>query len=251
MSTMEYVKLGNGPRTFVLIAGIGLDSVLPKAEAVRGLYARFLNDYTLYLFDRSMEISTDVKVPDFARDTVACLKEAGVNSAIFTGMSHGGMIAQQIAIDYPDMVSKLIICSSSCCPNETSRATVTHWRDLAEKCDVPALNRSFVDLVYSEETKAQFGDFFKMQENVGTPEQCRRFVALLDSCAGFDCREQLGNIQCPVLVLGSRKDRALGAEGSLTISETLGCTCYMYEGYSHAVYDEAKDFLDHIEAFVR
>ncbi len=250
MSTMEYVKLGNGPRAFVLISGIGMSSVLGSAEAVGGLYARFLKDYTLYLFDRCMEIPDDVTVSDFVSDTVLCLKNDNVTSAIFVGMSQGGMIAQQIALDYPSLVTKLILCSSCSGPNDISNSVLTYWRTLAENCDVKALNNSFVDLIYSEVTKSQFGEYFKAHENDGTPEQCRRFVALLNSCNEFDCRERLKEIECPVLVLGSMQDKVLGAVGSLEIAEILGCSVYMYEGYGHAVYDEAKDFLDKIEEFV-
>ncbi|MCQ2483219.1 MAG: alpha/beta hydrolase [Clostridia bacterium] len=250
MSIMEYVKLGKGPKAFVLISGIGMNSVLSSAEAVGSMYARFLKDYTLYLFDRSMEIPDDVTISDFASDTVLCLRNDNVDSAIFVGMSQGGMIAQQIALDYPSMVTKLVVCSSSSGPNAISNTVLTYWCALAEKCDVKALNNSLVDLIYSEVTKTQFGEYFKAHENDGTPEQCKRFVALLNSSNEFDCRERLKEIKCPVLVLGSMQDKVLGAEGSLKTAEILGCSVYMYEGYGHAVYDEAKDFLDKIEEFL-
>ncbi|MBR6311681.1 MAG: hypothetical protein IKR51_01740 [Oscillospiraceae bacterium] len=33
------------------------------------------------------------------------------------------------------------------------------------------------------------------------------------------------------------------------VAEGIGCGIYMYEGYSHAVYDEAPDFRGRLKAF--
>lgn len=249
-STMEYVKMGQGKKTFVLLSGIGMTSVLGSAEAVGSLYGRFLDEYTLYLFDRSMTIPSDATVADFARDTVACLKADGVEHAVITGMSQGGMIAQQIALDQPGFVDKLILCSSHSSPNEQSLALMSRWLDAAESDDVRTLNQMFVEYVYSEVTKSKFGEYFHEHENDGTPEQCRRFATLLRACVSFDVKDRLSEIHCPTLILGSKQDRVLGEEGSLSLTRIPNSQIYLYDGYGHAVYDEAPDFLDRIEAFV-
>lgn len=249
-STMEYVKMGQGKKTFVLLSGIGMTSVLGSAEAVGSLYGRFLDEYTLYLFDRSMTIPSDATVSDFARDTLACLEADGVEHAVFTGMSQGGMIVQQIALDRPDFVEKLILCSSHSSPNEQSLALMSRWLDAAESGDVRTLNQMFVEYVYSEVTKSKFGDYFREHEADGTPEQCRRFATLLSACMSFDVKDRLSEIHCPTLILGSKQDQVLGEEGSLSLSKIPNSQLYLYDGYGHAVYDEAPDFLDHIEAFV-
>ena len=48
-------------------------------------------------------------------------------------------------------------------------------------------------------------------------------------------------------ILGADQDGVLGAEASLEMSEKIPeSRIYMYEGYSHGVYEQAKDFNDRV-----
>ena len=76
-----------------------------------------------------------------------------------------------------------------------------------------------------------------------------RMGIMARSCYEFDCRSELGKIRCPVLVMGGEKDRTIGAAGSRELAEYLGCECYIYPDYGHAVYDEAPDYKDRMLRF--
>ena len=51
-------------------------------------------------------------------------------------------------------------------------------------------------------------------------------------------------------VLGAKGDKIFKEKEFLDMAEKNGCKVYIYEGYSHAVYDEAPDFLDRVYEFV-
>ncbi|HTA09127.1 MAG TPA: alpha/beta fold hydrolase [Streptosporangiaceae bacterium] len=51
-------------------------------------------------------------VADMARDVVAVLDDAGVRRAHTMGVSLGGMMAQELAVDYPDRVDGLVLVST-------------------------------------------------------------------------------------------------------------------------------------------
>ena len=59
----------------------------------------------------------------------------------------------------------------------------------------------------------------------------------------------MDKIKCPTLVIGDKNDDVLGVEGSHEIADRLGCESYIYEDYSHAVYDEAEDIEERILEF--
>jgi 3-oxoadipate enol-lactonase len=52
-------------------------------------------------------------VPDLARDAVAVLDAAGVRRAHVLGASLGGMVAQEVAIGFPDRVDRLVLACTT------------------------------------------------------------------------------------------------------------------------------------------
>ena len=58
-------------------------------------------------------------------------------------------------------------------------------------------------------------------------------------------------IKCPIFVIGSWKDRVFGGNSVFETAQKLKCGVYMYEGYGHAVYDEAPDCVFGIYDFLQ
>lgn len=50
-TNIRYAKLGSGTKIFVMLPGVFLTSVVDNCEAVEKAYVRFLDEYTIYLFD--------------------------------------------------------------------------------------------------------------------------------------------------------------------------------------------------------
>ncbi len=56
----------------------------------------------------------EYSIPVFASDLAALLKEIGVEKAHVGGVSMGGMVTAQFAVDYPEMCASVLICDSTC-----------------------------------------------------------------------------------------------------------------------------------------
>ena len=79
------------------------------------------------------------------------------------------------------------------------------------------------------------------------PKDYTRFRILCESCLEHDARDELGKISCPVMVIGAAEDKVLGGEASKEIAAGIpDAELYMYEGYSHGVYEQAKDFNNRV-----
>jgi pimeloyl-ACP methyl ester carboxylesterase len=61
----------------------------------------------------AMDDDADYTLVDMANDTVAVLDAVGQDDAVVLGLSLGGMIAQQLAIDHPERVRLLVSLASS------------------------------------------------------------------------------------------------------------------------------------------
>ena len=81
-------------------------------------------------------------------------------------------------------------------------------------------------------------------------EKYERFKVLTEACAKFDFYEEIINIKCPVLVIGSKADMVIPEAYQRELAERIGCEIYMYENYGHAVYDEAPDYKNRMLNFL-
>lgn len=240
---MDYIVFGKGKKNFVILPGLSVHSVMGLADSIAESYKAFAEDYTVYLFDRPKELQEGTTIRDLAAATAEAMKAVGIENAYIFGASQGGMIAQYIAIDYPELVNKMILGSTLSRQNETFEAVGNEWLSLAEEKNENGLLEKFVDDIYSETTLDAYRDML-ISSNAGiTDEEYARLIILIQSCMTFDCYEELSSIQCPVLVLGSEGDKVVTAEASKEIAEALNCEIYLYDAsYGHGVYDEAPDY---------
>lgn len=247
---MNYVKFGEGEKYFVIIPGLSLTKVTDSAAGVAGAYNNFAEDYTVYLFDRKNNIEDGYSISDMADDTATAMKILGIKDAHVFGASQGGMIAQCLAAEYPELVSKVVLGSTTAKFSHMTNV-IGEWVLMAEKKVVKAVNHHFIINAFSEEYVKKFGALLDGIESNGTAEDCKQFVKLAKACEKFDITDKLEKIKCPVLVLASKKDKIIHHRASKEIAEKLGCEIHLYEGYGHSVYDEAPDFKDRMLEFFK
>lgn len=247
---MEYVSFGNGPRPLVLVPGMSLHSVMLQKDAVAKVYVPFYDSHTVYLFDRTKNLSAGYTVRDMARDTAEAMMFLGLTDADMIGYSQGGMIAMTIAAEHPGLVHKLILGSTSAYPGESSSALIGGWSVMAAEGDVRKLNHDMFSHVYSEEYRNRFSKAFSLLEGEGSKDEMKRLSIMAAACVTHDARESLKDIKCPVFVICSRQDNVFPYSDSEYLSRELGARIFIYDGFSHAVYDEAPDFKARMLGFL-
>ena len=241
-----YIRFGTGKRNLVILAGMSMTGLAGLGAAVSEMYRDYVEEYTVYVFDRLRALPDDASVRSMAQDTAEAMRVLGIEKANVMGASQGGMIALYLAIDHPELVHALIPCSSCCYQNEVGKETFSVWSALADQMDGNGIYRDFFARVYTVPNGAALA----LCLDTSTDDQCRRFGILARACYNFDCRDELSKVQCPVLVLGSAQDRVLGSASSPDLAERLGCECVLYQDYGHAVYDEAPDFRQRMLDFL-
>lgn len=250
-SYLPVIRFGRGAKTFVLLSGVSLCGLEGAGKGVAAAYADYCEDYTVYLFDRKKVLPAGYQVADMAEDVYRALCHFGVAQADVYGVSQGGMMGLCLALAHPELVHKLVLCSSQARAGCTLREVATVWQQLAAQADTVGLNRFFAERVYSPAYRAQFSEAFKAMEQQGSAEDCARFAVLAKACADFDVYDRLAEIHCPVLVLADVNDSVIDVSSSREIADQLGCPLYLYEDYSHAVFDESPDIKQRVLTFMR
>ena len=251
--SMDWFSFGHGKKTMVILPGLSVQSVMGLAGLVAEAYKMFADDHTVYMFDRRKELPASYSIKEMAEDTAAAIRSLGLGDIDLLGASQGGMIAMQMAVDEPDLVHKLVLCSTSSQVGEEQFRVIGKWIDTAKKGDREGLYMAFGEAVYPPDVFEKSKKALSAAAKTVTDEDLERFVILADM-KDFDITEELRRITCPVLVLGSMDDQVLGCEPSFRIAANLGrkkgLVLHMYDGYGHAAYDLAPDYKDNILRFL-
>lgn len=245
----QYARFGTGQRNLVIIPGVSLRNVLDSAEGIASAYSMFADDYTVWIFDRRMDMPEGYTVEGMAEDLADAMKAAGIRDAYVFGTSQGGMIAQYIAARCPELVKKAVLGSTAARITDEVRTVMARWAELARRRELRELCADFADRIYSQEFLAKYREFILEFGEFASQEEIERFHIMVEACVGYDIYAELDRISCPVLVIGDKDDKVLGGAASVEIAEKLGCELYMYDGYGHAVYDEAPDYKQRLMDF--
>ena len=106
---VDYISFGSGTKTLVMIQGLNTRRIKGAGLSLAYMYRLFAKEYKVYLFDRREDVYDGITVRDIASDMAAAMDELGISNADVFGVSQGGMIAQYLAIDRPDLVHKLVL----------------------------------------------------------------------------------------------------------------------------------------------
>ena len=239
---LDYITFGNGTKPLVMIQGLNTRGIKGAALSLAYMYRIFAKDYKVYLFDRRPVIQEAITVRDMASDIAIAMDILGIKNADVFGVSQGGMIAQYLAIDRPDLVRKLVLAVTLSQNNDTVKQVINNWIEMAELGAMKALVADMAEKMYSDAYVKRYRPFMPLLTILQKPKDVRRFVILAKACLTCNVYETLDKIKCPVLVLGGRQDKVVTGRASEEIAAKLGCKIHMYDGLGHAAYEEARDF---------
>ena len=253
---MEFARFGTGAKAFIIIPGLSIKNVLKTADVVAEAYKIFAEDYTIYFFDRRKEIQPGYTLTEMADDIAGAMKKLNLPRADIFGFSQGGMIAQDIAIRYPELVNKLVLGSSSSYPEPMQKTVLGEWLRLAKAGETSALVNHFIEHAFSKKFVERYRRALLALYRKISLEELERFIICTNACDALNAYDSLEKIQCPVLVLGSGEDGVLSLDASVKIADKLkslkkNVEFYIYEGYGHAAVDELPEYKTRIFQFLQ
>ena len=248
---MRYIAFGRGQKSLVMIQGLNTGDIRGMSLPLAWMYRIFGRDYRVYLFDRREALPEEITVRELASDIAAAMDHLGLADAHIFGVSQGGMIAQYLAIDRPDLVQKLVLAVTLSRNNETVRSVIESWVEMTRQNRIRELVADMAQKMYSDAYIHRYRPFLPLLTLAQKPKDVPRFLTLARACLSCDAYGELEKIQCPVFVIGGEKDRIVGAEASREIARKLGCEIYLYPDLGHAAYEEAADFNERVIRFLR
>ena len=252
-SDMDYISFGNGQKNLVIIPGLGdgLKTVKGTAAIFAMIYRKFAKDYKVYVFSRKNQLEEGYSTKDMAKDQAEVMKKLGISKASIMGVSQGGMIAQYIAIDYPELLDKLVLAVTVSRQNETIQNVVSNWLAMAKANDYKGIVIDTAEKSYSDKSIKKYRLLYPVLTRIGKPKDLSRFIIQANACIHHNSYNELDNIKCETLVIGGDSDRVVGKNSSEEIAERIyESKLVIFKGLGHATYEEAKDFNNEVLSFL-
>lgn len=229
----------------------GLATVKGKGAVMAAQNRLFLREYTVYVFSRKNNLPDSYSIREMADDQAEAMRTLGIGKASVVGVSEGGIIAQHLAADHADMVEKLVIAVSAPYANGTVRANVKYWIELAKQGNHKQLMTDIAEKYYSEAFLSRYRKLYPIIGTIGKPDDYHRFLVNAEAILGFDARNDVRRISCPVLIIAGGDDRIVGTQAANELNGIIpGSRLHVYPGLGHGAYEEAKDLKQRIYDFL-
>ena len=251
--SMDYVCGGRGERKLIILPGLseGLTTIKGKAIFLLQPYRKYFDRFTVYMFGRKRDMPKGYSIQEMAADQAAAMKALGIEKACVLGVSQGGMIAQYLAIDRPEIVERLVIAVSAPRVNELTRDFVSGQIEAAQAGDHKALMIDTMEKSYSPGYLRKYRKLYPVIGHVGKPKSYDRFLVNANAILGFDVYDRLDRITCPTLIIAGEEDKIVGVQASKEMHERIsGSKLYIYPGLGHAAFEEAEDFNERVFGFL-
>ncbi len=250
---MDYISFGKCDRVLVMLPGLGdgLTTVKGMALILALTYRAFARYYSVYIFSRKNTLPEPYTTRDMAKDQAQAMELLGIADADVIGISQGGMIAQYLAIDYPQLVRKLVLAVTAAKPDERMQHIVNDWISMAGRGDYKSLMIDTAEKSYSEQYLKKYRFLYPLLGHIGKPKDFKRFLIQADSCLHHDAYSELGKISCPAFIIGGGCDRIVGTASAPELAGRIeNSELFVYRGLGHAAYEEAKDFQERVLRFL-
>ncbi len=191
-----------------------------------------------------------------ADDTAALMDHLGIKAANVMGVSMGGMIAQELAINRPDLVSRLVLASTYSCIDEESNGPTDELRAASrvpQRNEVAALiNLSFGKPLLRFLVVMRLRAFSLFTAASVRASNSIGFTAQSQACLTHNAVDRLSLIRAPTLVITGTADRVIKPTSSDTLARKIaGARLVRLPNGSHLCCVEMKDqFNQHVLGFL-
>jgi len=202
---LYYEEHGSG-QPLVFIHGLGSSTQDWEFQV-----PEFSKSYRVITFDlrghgRSDKPAGPYHIPMLAVDLAGLFRALSIPSAHLVGLSLGGAVAFQFAIDYPASVKTLTIVNSS--PSlggtqEEAQQEITRRVGIVQQLGMRAMGEALSPTLFPKPEHAALRETFVKRWAENDPSA---YIEATRSLLNWDVTDQLGKIKCPTLILAADQD---------------------------------------------
>ncbi|MFX1269550.1 MAG: alpha/beta fold hydrolase [Promethearchaeota archaeon] len=255
-----YYEIHGDGFPFIMIAGMGasLDSWTPA------LIERISNRFKTIIFDNRGVGKTDkpdipYSIKMMADDTISLMDALNIKRAHIFGHSMGGCIAQEMILNYPRRVEKLVLCSTDCGGSKAVWPPVEIFQ---------TFEKVHTEVLTLEETIHIAASIFVTEETIKNnpkliEEEFRRYFKIRIPIYSlkhqgvakghFNSYRRLKNINNPTLIMQGKKDIITPLKNADILNKVIsGSKVVLFDSAAHNIYyDVPEKFVKTLLDFLK
>lgn len=216
----------------------------------------FSNHHRTFAFDlrghgHSQKPSDAYSMPLFAEDAAELIKLLGAEPVHVVGISLGGMIAFQLAVDHPELIKSLVIVNAG--PEVVVRTMKDRWNVFLRFAIVRLLGMRKMGEVLSKrlflkEEHASLREVFVERWAENDP---RAYTNTLRAIVGWSVMDRIHQINLPTLVLASDGDYTPVSDKEAFVSKMPRAELVVIPDSHHALpVERPNEFNDAVLTFL-
>ncbi|MFM0040004.1 alpha/beta fold hydrolase [Paraburkholderia strydomiana] len=216
----------------------------------------FRDDYTVLRYDVRGHGETAVSgkpfsVDDLSSDLAALLDALGAPTTHLVGMSMGGMIAQQFALNHPSRVDTLTIADSTAGTLPENRAVWDQRAHAARSDGVAALVPTTLSRWLTPGFQAAHPEAVEQIRDVLAHTLPEGYAMACEALRDFDVSSKLGSIRCPTLTVAGHHDSGTPPAATRAIADAIeGAQFELLDAAHLAPIEQSHRFAALLETFL-
>jgi 3-oxoadipate enol-lactonase len=182
-----------------------------------------------------------------AEDAVRVLDEAGVERAHVVGTSLGGMIAQELALGWPDRVERLVLA----CTTPGGAQAFPMPQRTVELMQARATLREYIENALEPDPRPELVDRI-LEHRERTAQRFEAWSAQAAAGASFDAHDRLGTLDAATLVQHGDGDTVVDPRNADLLADAIpDARVSIYPGCGHLfMWQDPGRFTRELEEFL-
>lgn len=250
--TLRPARNGAARQTVVLSHALGCD--LTMWDRLANVLAA---EFNVVCYDHRGHGSSDAPasmytMQDLSDDAARLIKELDCGPVIWIGLSMGGMVGQELAIRYPELISKLVVANSTSAYPDNVREV---WQQR-----IATVTSQGIEVIADAVMERYFHAGFRAERPATVASFRRRLVSTdLEGYAGccnavgtVNTTARLPQVKAPTLVIAGELDQGAPVSMSETMAQQIpGARLVVLAGASHlAVTEQPQAFIQAVQQFL-
>ncbi|MFC4550289.1 MULTISPECIES: alpha/beta fold hydrolase [Halorussus] len=212
LDRFPYVRVGDGPRTLVVVPGVDdamFDGEYPVAAGwfARAYFSRFLDDHTVYVLSRPRGLADGTTIADMADDYARALDER-LGAADVLGISMGGFVGLELCLRHPELVERLALANSGCRMAGPGLEAVERFLEYTRDRDWARIRAELAAASFTDYRALSYPPLLLSVGRFALPRPADPddVRISLEAIEAFDVTDRLGDVDSPTLVFGGAAD---------------------------------------------